>query len=60
MSWLPLTANKVLEKKLSEVKGLKDRREAELQEEIRKMETEVENANIRASDKSRSKRHTHT
>ncbi|XP_062337734.1 nucleoprotein TPR isoform X2 [Osmerus eperlanus] len=44
-------ANKVLEKKLSEVEGLKERREAELQEEIRKME--MENANIRASDKSR-------
>lgn len=53
MSWLFLpTARQNMEKKLADMEGSKSKQEAELKEKFKKME--LENANLRASDKKRS------
>lgn len=44
------TANKSSEKKISELEGSQGKVEAELQEKIRNLEREVENANTRLAD----------
>lgn len=49
MCFLP-TANKSLEKKLSELEASQGKVEAELQENIRNLEKEVENANTCLAD----------
>ncbi|KAK6310515.1 hypothetical protein J4Q44_G00185700 [Coregonus suidteri] len=44
-------ARQTIEKKLADMEGSKGKQEAELKEKIKKMEEELENANLRASDK---------
>lgn len=47
---LPSTANKGTEKKLSELRGVREKAESDLHEKVRNLEKELENANTRLAE----------